>query len=161
MSASRPQISPGLFSPLFLDSLPPPPLCVGDSALSLFSPPTPIITVRVLSLHVPLFAVSLLPSLSPEAQDVLQIGCISLGAHRHLRLDKGKTKLSPFLPLQYQQVPLVVSRLLVLLSFSHPKKNKQTGNHPVIFCALINPVTTSRIHSVPYHPSAQLPWLRH
>lgn len=97
-SGSRPQISPGLFSPLFLDSLPPPPLCVGDSALSLFSPPTPSITVTVLSLHVPLFAVSLLPSLSPEAQDVLQIGRISLGAHRHLRLDKGKTKLSPFLP---------------------------------------------------------------
>lgn len=51
-----------------------------------------------LTTHMPLFPKSLSPSLSPEAQDVLHLGHISLDARRCLGLGKGKTKLNPFLP---------------------------------------------------------------
>lgn len=78
----------------------------------------------------PLFpSLSLLPSLSPEAQDVLHIGHIFLDAHRQTpQTQQRQNQAQSFsLPIQCQQAPLVFSRLLVLLSPSHP--NKQTGDH--------------------------------
>lgn len=114
-SASRPQILTRGVSSLFLPSPSISSLCVGDSI--------PVFTLRVLalcsqvSLSYPAFL--LRPKMSC-------ISVIFLDAHRQLRLNKDKTKLSPFLPHPVSTNSFGVSTLLVLLSSSHARR--QTGN---------------------------------